>query len=65
MSQLKEPTWRRAERCEGGSCVEIGTLGEFILVRSSADADGIYLTVSREEWQEFVTGVKHSDFDGL
>jgi len=60
-----EPTWRTARRCDGGACVEIGTLGESVLVRSSGDADGVYVTLSLEEWREFVAGVKDGEFDGL
>ncbi len=59
------PAWRAARRCDGGECVEIGTLGEFVLVRSTGDADGIYVTLGREEWREFVAGIKDGDFDGL
>ena len=62
---MDEPIWRVARRCDSGACVEIGTLGESVLVRSSVDADGIYVTLSREEWREFVAGVKDGDFDGL
>jgi hypothetical protein len=60
-----EPTWGTAGQCDGGACVEIGTLGESVLVRSSRDADGVYVTLSREEWREFVAGVKDGAFDGL
>ncbi len=60
-----EPTWRAARRCDGGACVEIGTVGEAVLIRSSADPDGIYVALSRYEWQAFVTGVKDGDFDSL
>lgn len=60
-----EPTWHRTRRCEGGQCVEIGTLGESVLVRSSTDPDGLYVTLSRLDWQEFVIRVKDGDFDGL
>lgn len=59
-----EPTWRSARRCDGGACVEIGTVGESVLVRSSRDADGVCVTLSREEWREFVAGVKDGAFDG-
>ncbi len=60
-----EPTWRTTKRCDTGACVEIGTLSESVLVRSSEDADGIYVTLSRDEWHKFVAGVKDGDFDGL
>ncbi|MGO8891278.1 MAG: DUF397 domain-containing protein [Streptosporangiaceae bacterium] len=60
-----EPTWRIAGRCDSGACVEIGTLGESILIRSSADPDGMRVTLSRAQWRVFVAGVKDGDFDGL
>lgn len=60
-----EPTWRTTKRCDTGACVEIGPLGESVLVRSSGDADGICVTLRREEWLEFVAGIKEGDFDGL
>ncbi len=60
-----EPTWRTARRCDGGACVEIRTLGKSVLVRSSGDADGVYVTLSRGEWREFVAGVKDGEFDGV
>lgn len=58
-------TWRTARRCDTGACVEIGTAGESIMVRSSADPDGVRISLSRDEWQEFVAGVKDGDFDCL
>lgn len=58
-----EPAWRTARRCETGGCVQVGTLGESVLVRGSADPEGIYITLSRDEWRVFVAGVKDGDFD--
>jgi len=60
-----EPTWRIARRCDSGACVEIGALGELIMVRSSADPEGTRISLGRDEWQEFVAGVKDGVFDGL
>ncbi len=40
-------------------------LGDTVLIRNSADRNGERLTMSRDEWQEFVAGVKGGDFDGL
>jgi hypothetical protein len=60
-----EPTWHMARRCDNGACVEIGTLGESVLVRSSADPDGKYITLSQGEWQVFVAGVRDGDWDDL
>jgi hypothetical protein len=60
-----EPTWRTSGRCDGGSCVEIGSRGESVLIRRSADSEGKIVTVSRDEWRAFVVGVKDGDFDSL
>jgi hypothetical protein len=60
-----EPTWRTTGRCDGGHCVQIGTLGRSIVIRSSTDQDGTYITLSRDEWEEFVAGVKDGNFDRL
>ena len=57
--------WRSASRCDGGACVEIGTLGEIVMVRRSPDPDGPCITLSREEWQDFIAGVKKGSFDRL
>lgn len=60
-----DPLWRYTSRCEGGACVEIGILGEIIMVRRSTDPDGACLKLSRGEWQEFVAGLKAGQFDSL
>jgi len=62
---VDEPRWRRARRCDSGKCVEIGILGDLVLIRSSADPDGMLVTLSHEEWREFVARVKNGDFDCL
>jgi hypothetical protein len=62
---VDEPTWRITKRCDTAACVEIGTLGDSVLIRNSADRDGERLALSHDEWQEFVAGVKDGDFDGL
>ena len=60
-----EPTWHTGGRCDGGACVEVGALGESVLIRSSADPDGGYVTLSRAEWQVFVAGIRDGDFDSV
>ena len=60
-----ETNWRATRRCDSGQCVEVGTLGESVMIRSSADPDGMRIALGRGEWQEFVTGVKAGEFDGL
>jgi len=60
-----QPTWHLGRQCEGGACVEIGTLGESVLVRGSTDPEGNCVKLTREEWRVFVAGVKSGDFDGV
>jgi uncharacterized protein DUF397 len=60
-----EPMWSTSSRCESGACLQVGTNGTSVLVRSSADPDGICVTLSREEWQQFIVAVKDGDFDNL
>jgi predicted secreted Zn-dependent protease len=62
---VNEPIWRTAGRCDNGACVEVGILSELVMVRSSKDRDGTCVSLSRDEWQVFVAGVKDGDFDGL
>ena len=35
------------------------------MVRSSADLHGPPVTLTRDEWQEFLAGVKDGAFDGV
>jgi hypothetical protein len=62
---VDEPIWRSAGQCEMGQCLEIGTVGEFVMVRNSADPAGTYVTASRDEWRAFVAGVKSGEFDDI
>lgn len=57
--------WRTARNCEGGACVEVGAIGDAVFVRRTTEPDGICVSLSRDEWQVFVAGVKDGDFDGL
>lgn len=58
-----ELTWHVGRLCESGACIEVAALGETVMMRSSVDADGRSLSVSRNEWQAFLDGVKDGRFD--
>jgi hypothetical protein len=60
-----ERTWRTSTLCESRAYVEVSALGEFVLVRNAADPDDRYITLSRDEWQVFVAGVKVGDLDAI
>jgi Domain of unknown function (DUF397) len=61
----EEPAWHMTGRCDSGACVQVGTFGESILIRSTIDPDGRRVALSRDEWRAFVARVKGGDFDSL
>lgn len=60
-----KPVWRRGTRCESGACVEVATVGEAVLVRSSANPVRVSIALSRGQWQEFTGRVKVGALDRL
>jgi predicted secreted Zn-dependent protease len=60
-----ELVWHRGIGCDGGACVEVATTGDTVMVRRSAQPDGTPVTLSRDEWQEFLAGVKEGALDGM
>ncbi|GAA1504374.1 hypothetical protein GCM10009827_017070 [Dactylosporangium maewongense] len=60
--QASTPQFRTA--CEGaGTCVEVATLANQVLVRDSKDPNGAVLAFTVSEWSDFVAGVKRGVFD--
>ena len=58
-------TWHSDRRCESGACVEVAIAGDTVLLRSSRNQKEAPLALSRDEWQEFVAGVKDGIYDGM
>jgi len=59
-----ELAWRKALRSTGnGACVEVAPAGGLIAVRDSKDPDGPILRYTQAEWDAFLHGVKHGEFD--
>ncbi|MEU8240627.1 DUF397 domain-containing protein [Actinoplanes missouriensis] len=54
--------WRRSRDCTGGTCVEVATVGDEVLIRDSKNLDIAPLAFTRAEWESFVAGVKAGDF---
>lgn len=63
--------WKRA--CDTNTCLEVAALEDGhghplpegdVLIRSSAFPDAMILA-TRDEWYEFVSGVKEGRFDSL
>ena len=60
---MKELEWKRSSYCDGGTCVEVATVGDHTLIRDSKDPDGPMLRFTAAEWDAFVSGVKGNEFD--
>ncbi len=60
-----ELVWHRGRQCEIGNCVEVAAIDEAVILRSSTSPGGVQLTLSREEWGDFLMAAKAGDFDGL
>ena len=60
-----KPVWNRGTMCESGGCVEIALMGDAIIIRSSLNLETTPVTLTRKEWEEFVSGVKEGAFDHL
>jgi hypothetical protein len=58
-------TWQQGRQCDSGACVEAATMQDLVLLRSSADPEGVRLALSHPEWVAFVESVKDGLFDGL
>jgi Domain of unknown function (DUF397) len=47
--------WRRSSSCNGGTCVEVSSWGDLVLMRNSADPEGAVLAFSHNEWRALVS----------
>ncbi|NUT37166.1 MAG: DUF397 domain-containing protein [Hamadaea sp.] len=54
--------WRRSQRCDSNSCVEVAFLDDHVLVRDSKDPQGPVLRFTAEEWTAFAAGLQAGDF---
>ncbi|HEV2373526.1 MAG TPA: DUF397 domain-containing protein [Streptosporangiaceae bacterium] len=65
MGNSKSPhgVWRRSTASGGTNCVEVSVDDESILLRNSQSPDGPVLRFSYQEWEAFLTGVRHGEFD--
>lgn len=54
--------FRSSSYCHSGSCVQVATTAETVLVRDSKNPDGAVLRFTAEEWRTFVLGVRAGEF---
>lgn len=58
------PMYRTSSRCTKGGCVEVAPLpGGGAVVRDTKDRAREPLMFDRQEWADFVSGVKNGEFD--
>jgi hypothetical protein len=58
--------WIKARKStSNGSCVEARRHGEHIELRDSKDPSGPVLRFTSAEWDAFLHGARHSEFDHL
>lgn len=63
MKPSDDVQWRRASKCESGSCVEVAFHRGEVLVRDTKHPDGPVLAFSAHEWTAFVQAVRDDEFD--
>jgi hypothetical protein len=55
--------WRRSTYCGSDDCIEVAILDDRAYVRSSKGAEGAYMVFDKEEWRNFLAGVRDHQFD--
>jgi hypothetical protein len=66
MEESVDLRWRKSSYSGngGGNCVEVASnLPDIVAVRDSKNPDGPMLAWTREDWSEFVQGIKRGEFD--
>jgi len=54
--------WRKSGRCDSGTCVEIASSGDGVAMRDSKEPDGPVLHIARDQWTDFLAGVRAGHF---
>ena len=55
--------WRKSTFSAQGDCVQVAPVGNEILVRDSKRPGAGHLRFTPSEWQAFLAGVRHGEFD--
>jgi uncharacterized protein DUF397 len=61
---LRNLEWCVSRTCDGGTCVKVAPYEDFVILGKTNQPDGPYIIYERNEWMEFIAGVKRGDFDG-
>jgi hypothetical protein len=55
--------WRKSQRCDSGSCVEVARTADGMAMRDSKQLDGPILQFGRNGWADFLNSLRAGDFD--
>ena len=61
---MKEPgiAWRKSTASQNSGCVEVAAVNGWLLIRDSANPDGVILRLSPAAWSAFLTHARTKDF---
>jgi hypothetical protein len=57
--------WHISRTCEGGGCIMVAADGDMVLFGNTKEQGGPVLSYTRDEWREFVAGVKLGHFEDI
>ena len=63
MPDFEEPciAWRKSTKSAPSNCVEVAVAGGSVLIRDSANPDGVVLSLSPAVWSAFLLHVPRTD----
>ncbi|GAA2643932.1 DUF397 domain-containing protein [Paractinoplanes durhamensis] len=63
VQMLRELSWKTSSYCTNSTCVQVGMTEDSVAIRDSKDLDQRPLKYTRDEWRQFIAGVKDGEFD--
>lgn len=57
--------WLVSSLCEGGACVAVARHNGDVLMRNTSNSAAPILRFMKQEWSDFIAGVKLGDFDEI
>jgi Domain of unknown function (DUF397) len=57
--------WRKSTASNSGGCVEVAVVGGSVLIRDSANPDGLVLSLSPAAWSAFLARARSNDLLGV
>jgi hypothetical protein len=55
--------WRKSTSSGTNGCVEVAFVGDQVAIRDSKDRSGPVLQFTYREWEAFLAGARHGEFD--